>query len=183
MEKKGIKLVITLIVTTVIVGIILIGGANYLNRKKSFCFKIVHRESGPNRSKVKLEATKEELFVDNYPSLTIDDIYSAYLTVPRAAQYTNDNEWIKEMYDKRTELNIALNLVFTEKGRAKLAKVTSENVGKRLGIFIYGKLLTAPKIIEPIVGGSMVIRGMTQEETASIAERINKLKKQSPAPK
>jgi len=49
-----------------------------------------------------------------------------------------------------------LNLGWTIK---KFAKATSSNVGKKLAIILDGKIISAPSIIEPIIGGTGQITG------------------------
>ena len=44
-------------------------------------------------------------------------------------------------------------------GAKKFGKVTTENVGKQLAIILDGKIISAPSIREPIVGGSGQITG------------------------
>ena len=44
-------------------------------------------------------------------------------------------------------------------GAKKFGKVTTENVGKQLAIILDGKIISAPSIREPIVGGSGQISG------------------------
>ena len=44
-------------------------------------------------------------------------------------------------------------------GAKKFAKATSSNVGKKLAIILDGKIISAPNIIEPIIGGSGQITG------------------------
>ncbi len=44
-------------------------------------------------------------------------------------------------------------------GAKKFAKATSSNVGKKLAIILDGKIISAPNIIEPIIGGTGQITG------------------------
>ena len=44
-------------------------------------------------------------------------------------------------------------------GAKKFGKATTENVGKQLAIILDGKIISAPSIREPIVGGSGQISG------------------------
>jgi protein-export membrane protein SecD len=44
-------------------------------------------------------------------------------------------------------------------GAKKFAKATSSGVGKRLAIILDGKIISAPNIVEPIIGGSGQITG------------------------
>jgi SecD/SecF fusion protein len=55
------------------------------------------------------------------------------------------------------ELEIAFR--FDEKGAELFADITRENVGHQLGIVLDGQLYSAPRIINPIIGGNGVITG------------------------
>jgi preprotein translocase subunit SecD len=52
-----------------------------------------------------------------------------------------------------------VNITFDQQGGAKFAKLTTENVGKPFAIILDGKILSAPVINEPIVGGTAQISG------------------------
>jgi len=52
-----------------------------------------------------------------------------------------------------------VSITFDQAGGAKFAKLTSENVNKPFAIILDGKVLSAPNINEPILGGSAQISG------------------------
>ena len=52
-------------------------------------------------------------------------------------------------------------------GAKKFAKATSSGVGKRLAIILDGKIISAPNIVEPIIGGSGQITGDFTFQTAT----------------
>jgi preprotein translocase subunit SecD len=59
---------------------------------------------------------------------------------------------------------------FDSIGTRKFGEVTQENVGQRLAIVLDGKVISAPVIREPILGGSGVISGrFTVQETIDLA--------------
>jgi preprotein translocase subunit SecD len=59
---------------------------------------------------------------------------------------------------------------FDQKGQKMLAKVTRENIGRRLAIILDGKIIDAPLIKEPITTGQAFIQGIkTKEEADKIA--------------
>ncbi|MFH0772215.1 MAG: protein translocase subunit SecD [Candidatus Omnitrophota bacterium] len=60
-----------------------------------------------------------------------------------------------------------VSLQFNEKGAKKFAKVTKENVGKRLAIVLDGKVQSAPVIREAIPSGQAQISGRFTREQAS----------------
>ncbi len=63
-----------------------------------------------------------------------------------------------------------VNFRFSPLGGHRFGKVTQENIGKRLAIVLDGKVISAPVIREPILGGSGVISGhFTTQEAQDLA--------------
>jgi preprotein translocase subunit SecD len=60
-----------------------------------------------------------------------------------------------------------VSITFDQQGGAKFAKLTTENVNKPFAIILDGKVLSAPNINEPILGGSAQISGSFTVETAN----------------
>lgn len=56
---------------------------------------------------------------------------------------------------------------FNQSGSAKFAAVTSENVGKPFAVVLDNKVITAPVIRSPILGGSGIISGTFTTESAN----------------
>ncbi len=59
-----------------------------------------------------------------------------------------------------------VEISFDQQGGAKFAKLTSENVGRPFAIILDGKVISAPNIQEPILGGQARISGSFTPETA-----------------
>lgn len=71
-----------------------------------------------------------------------------------------------------------VSIRFDGQGGRKFARVTTENVGKPFAIILDGKVLSAPRINEPILGGSAQISGSFTSDSANqlaIALRSGKL--------
>lgn len=68
--------------------------------------------------------------------------------------------------DPQTNENI-VNISFDAQGGAKFAKLTTENVGKPFAIILDGKVLSAPNIEGPIIGGQARISGSFTAESAN----------------
>ncbi|MFA7676829.1 MAG: protein translocase subunit SecD [Candidatus Omnitrophota bacterium] len=67
-----------------------------------------------------------------------------------------------------------VRLKFTSAGARKFAKVTEENVGKRLAIVLDGNVKSAPQIREPIASGEAQITGdFSMEEARLISSVLN----------
>lgn len=63
---------------------------------------------------------------------------------------------------------------FTAEGGTLFADITKVNVGKQLGIFLDGELISAPVINEPITGGTAIISGnFTVDEARSLAQNLS----------
>ena len=63
-----------------------------------------------------------------------------------------------------------IQLEFTSEGAKQFGKITTDNVGKRLGIVLDGQLYAAPNLNEPILGGRAQITGnFTEEEAEELA--------------
>ncbi len=72
-------------------------------------------------------------------------------------------------------------LEFNAEGAKKFAKITADNVGRRLAILLDGKVQTAPRINEPIPSGQAVITGrfsVDEAQDTAIVLRVGAL----PAP-
>jgi preprotein translocase subunit SecD len=69
-------------------------------------------------------------------------------------------------FDPRTQEPI-VNFRFNIRGGHKFGEVTSENVGKLFAIILDGKVISAPRILSPITGGSGQISGHFTVEAAN----------------
>lgn len=83
----------------------------------------------------------------------------------------------QQSYDQQNNQPI-VNIRFNGSGGRKFARVTTENVNKPFAIILDGKVLSAPNINEPILGGSAQISGSFTVQSANelaIALRSGKL--------
>tara|TARA_B100000508_G_scaffold140255_2_gene140697 strand:- start:2792 stop:4243 length:1452 start_codon:yes stop_codon:yes gene_type:complete len=63
---------------------------------------------------------------------------------------------------------------FTDEGKDLFGEITRNNVGRQLGIFLDGELLSAPVINEPITGGTAIISGgFTPEEARDLSQNLS----------
>ena len=72
----------------------------------------------------------------------------------------------QQSYEQQTNQPV-VSITFDQQGGAKFAKLTTENVGKPFAIILDGKVLSAPNINEPILGGSAQISGSFTVESAN----------------
>jgi preprotein translocase subunit SecD len=76
-------------------------------------------------------------------------------------------------FDQNTGKPI-VGLKFNQEGSDLFAKITKENVGNVLGIFLDGNLIEAPSIKEEITGGQAVITGnFTSDQAKQIVRDLN----------
>jgi len=67
-----------------------------------------------------------------------------------------------------------VNFVLNDKGAKKFGKLTGEMVGKPLGIFFDGELVSSPVVNTPITGGEGYISGnFTKEEAQNMVNLLN----------
>lgn len=59
-----------------------------------------------------------------------------------------------------------VTLQFNDEGAKKFADLTARNVGKQIAILLDGKVLTAPRVSEPITGGNAQITGSKDAQDA-----------------
>lgn len=65
-------------------------------------------------------------------------------------------------------------IVWNEEGAKLFEKITSENVGKQLAIFLDGEVISSPNINEPISGGQAIISGgFTPDEARELAQNLS----------
>lgn len=75
----------------------------------------------------------------------------------------------RQTFDQRGNEPV-VSIQFDQQGGAKFAKLTTENVNRPFAIVLDGKVLSAPNINEPILGGSAQISGaFTVEEANQLA--------------
>lgn len=68
---------------------------------------------------------------------------------------------------------LSIDLRFTGAGRDKFLRLTEANVGKRCGMIVHGRLLSAPVIRAPIAEGRALIQGnFTLEEAQEIVSKL-----------
>lgn len=77
-------------------------------------------------------------------------------------------------FDQQLGNKPVIGLKFNAEGAALFAKITRENTGRVLGIFLDGALIEAPYIREEITGGEAVITGdFTPDQAKQIVRDLN----------
>lgn len=126
-----------------------------------FEIKLGCDKDAANCQKATLEESKEEIFVEKSPVITLEDIARSKAISITVAGDTQEG----------------LNIIFNSKGKERFAKITSQNVGKKIALFIDGNLLSAATIREPILIGEILIPiDLSNDKVKSIRDRINQAK-------
>lgn len=139
-------------------------------------FHLVTDRENPDSFKMELANKNEELFLTNTPQLTLSDIESATL---EPINWAPD---AMKMFPKQRETPppYQILLKLTSAGQEKFSRITSQNLNRRLGIILDGKLIMAPSIKEPITSGEVVISGQfSAQESQDIVNRINNFLEES----
>ena len=72
----------------------------------------------------------------------------------------------QQSFEQQTNQAV-VSITFDQQGGAKFAKLTTENVNRPFAIILDGKVLSAPNINEPILGGQAQISGSFTVDTAN----------------
>lgn len=84
-----------------------------------------------------------------------------------------DNSDIESASVTKWRDNPAVEILFTPQGGEEFARLTSDNVGKRMAIIVNGQLLTAPIIRASVTSGRAIINGeFTEDEAQRIARGL-----------
>ncbi len=86
------------------------------------------------------------------------EVDGANLTNARAGQDSRTGEWV-------------VNFTFDSIGTRRFAQITRENVGRPFAVVLDEKVITAPVIREPIIGGQGQISGQLQRAIAPTTSR------------
>ncbi len=68
----------------------------------------------------------------------------------------------------------SVELILTPQGTAKFAELTEQNIGKRCGVILDGRLVSAPRIMAPILEGRVIVTGdFTESEAIRTARGLS----------
>ncbi len=139
-------------VTVLIVLLALLGCAK-APEQVTIEFRLAETEPAEGLTEMIFHRTEETFYLHDEVLISNADIASASAT----------------MWEQRP----VVDLRFTEAGTQKLAKLTTENVKKRVGMLVDGTLASAPVINAPILEGRAIIDGdFSEKEARRIAAGI-----------
>jgi hypothetical protein len=118
-------------------------------------FRLAEDESGPGLTETVFDQTGERFYLHDEVILDQSDVESANVVTERG--------------------RIAVALALTSAGARKFEEFTRSNVGKRCGMILNGRLVSAPWIMAPISSGRAIIMSdFTEAEASRIAERLSR---------
>lgn len=114
-------------------------------------FRLAAEESSPGLEEMVFEPTGEHFYLHHEVLLNQADVDSA-------AAVWREERWEVELF-------------FTPEGAQKFAELTEQNLGRRCGMVLDGKLLSAPRIMAPIKSGrALITSDFTEAEARRIAQ-------------
>ncbi|MES1200138.1 MAG: hypothetical protein ABUS57_01660 [Pseudomonadota bacterium] len=104
----------------------------------------------------------------------VDTTHGTAVVVHRTPSITGDElQTAHPMYDQRSE-EWVLSFTFDREGKSLLCHLTTDNVDKRFAVLLDGAIIVAPRILEPICGGTGQIEGdFTAESASNLALLLN----------
>ncbi len=110
----------------------------------------------PKTRELSFADSKETFRAELFPCLTEDAVLEAKVVADPARNMPS------------------VEVTLTEGGKKRFAQLTQDAIGRRLGIVVDGKVVSAPIIRAPIVGGKARVDGhFTLEEAEAIVGRLN----------
>ena len=122
------------------------GGADKKPEMMRVEFRLAETEPAEGLTQMAIPGLEEKFYLQDEVLLSNEDIAFAFPV-------------------KRRDHSV-IELTLTQAGTDKFAQITRENIGKRIGVLIDGKLVMAPTIRAPILEGKAIIDGNFSEEQA-----------------
>lgn len=68
----------------------------------------------------------------------------------------------------------SLRVTLDEEGTRKFAEITARRLEKRIGIVVDGRLLSAPRVKDPIFGGNFTVGNQSEQQARDLAAKLTK---------
>lgn len=122
-----------------------------------------------------LEENKEKIDAaqkgEDVPGYELKEYEGAFLLLVNEASVTGSD--LNESYVSFDSMGMpSVKLSFTKEGSKAFAKVTEENVNRRLAIVLDGKVMSAPVIRQPILSGDAEISGNFSLDEAKVLTSV-----------
>ena len=123
------------------------------NEKVTLEFRIAEDAPAPDLTEMVFEPTGETFYLHKEVMVNQFDVESAAVVMQQGRP--------------------AVELILTSEGAKKFEELTAQNVGKRCGMVLNGKVLSAPIIRDTISVGRAIITGIfTETEAEAIAKGL-----------
>lgn len=123
------------------------------NKKAELEFRIAEDSPATNLTEMVFEPTGEIFYLHDEVLINQYDVESSAVVIQQGRP--------------------AVEVILTSEGTKKFEELTAQNVGKRCGMILNGKLLSAPLIRDTISGGRAIINGIfTTAEAEKIANGL-----------
>ncbi|MCE9628386.1 MAG: protein translocase subunit SecD [Candidatus Vogelbacteria bacterium] len=138
------------------------------------------RPDGPEKEQIKKAYEQAQLSITSNASTTIESLLKANPLLSEDPLYVSTG--LSGRYLKKASVSFSgegvsgpgVSLEFNEEGAKLFAKITSENVGKSVAIYLDGQLLSAPNVREAIKDGRAEITGQfTVDEAKTLVRDLN----------
>lgn len=124
-----------------------------------------------------------EFKVVNNEALQVQPDANGNISLDAASQWKNTELSGKNLKRATADLSggtgqvgntVVVRLEFDDEGKELFSKITSENVGAPIAIFLDNEILSAPEVREPITDGQAIISGnFTTDDAKQLATRLN----------
>lgn len=114
--------------------------------------------------------------IERFPVLLLMPLLAVVLTVPALAEpLILEVSEASVGFDQRVKDLPVLSITFAPASREAFAHFTEANVGRKVEMRIEGKVVMAPVIREPILGGKVQVSGSSVglEELRQVAKRLS----------
>lgn len=140
----------------------------------------VERPDGPEKDRITTAYTEAQKIITSQPSTTIESLVKdnplvledpLYVATPLTGRYL---QRATVAFGGQGVTTPRVTLEFNEEGAELFSKITSENVGKSVAIYLDGELLSAPVVQEAIRDGKAEITGQfTIDEVKTLVRDLN----------
>ena len=160
--SKTAGILISFIIITTLVSC---GGIQKKSGRVTIEFRLADKEPAHGLSERIIHQTGEKFYLHEEVLLSNIDVASASV-----------NLW---------DQHPVVELIFNDGGKKKLSRITRASVNKHIGILIDGELVSAPRIMAPMLEGKAIMVGnFSEEEAQRIADGIvSKVKMTGEGPK
>jgi len=129
-------------------------------------------EETPDYLQARVPELRAPIYVSPKVELTEADIKKAEVLEARGRNARIGDK--RRMFRvKGRDLGPAVGIVFNRSGSRKLARLTEENVGKRLAIVIGGRVVSAPRIAGKIKKKMLLYGNFTREDAVTLVTILN----------